>query len=233
MRARLRSSRTSAQSGDDNVCLSSEEILARADPALGRVIAAVSTQIGPQAIRPSGTTPFEALARAVVYQSVSGKAAATIFARLKKSLGGSLRPHEMANGSPSEFAAAGLSSSKGRAIRELAIWFVTHPTLARRIKRLSDDEIVDALTSIPGIGLWTVNVFLIFTLARPDVIPASDQGIRRGVQLVCDLPQPATPRQVQERSQRWQPCRSIASIYLWNAVKLNLTHSDLKSRKKT
>jgi DNA-3-methyladenine glycosylase II len=210
----------------------SEKLLISADPALGRVIAAVSARMGQQAIKPSKASPFEALVRAVVYQSVSGKSAATIFARLKERLGGNFRPKKVARQSTSALAAAGLSGSKAGTVRELALWFCAHPALARRFKELSDDEIVDSLTRIPGIGLWTVNVFLIFSLARPDVIPASDLGVRRGVQLVCNLKQPATPKQVQERSRRWQPYRSIASIYLWNAVKLNLSQNDLKGRKK-
>jgi DNA-3-methyladenine glycosylase II len=209
-----------------------EELLIRADPALGRLIAAVSARIGPQAIKPSKAAPFEALVRAIVYQSVSGKSAAAIFAHLKEQLDGSIRPKKVARQSTSALAAAGLSGAKARAVRELALWFCTNAALARRLKELSDEEIVDSLTSIPGIGLWTVNVFLIFSLARPDVIPANDLGIRRGVQLMCNLKRPATPKQVQERSQRWQPYRSIASIYLWNAVKLNLPQNDLKSRKK-
>jgi DNA-3-methyladenine glycosylase II len=170
--------------------------------------------------------------RAVVYQSVSGNAAATIFGRLKDWLGGSIRAREVVSKRASALASVGLSNSKARAIRGLAEWFCANPAAARRLTALSDEEIITALTSITGVGLWTVNVFLIFSLAWPDVIPAGDMGIRRGVQLVCDLPQPATPKQVQEQSQRWQPYRSLASIYLWNAVKLNLTQTDLKGPEK-
>jgi DNA-3-methyladenine glycosylase II len=208
-----------------------EKRLFRADPALGRVIAAVTARLGPQRIKPSEASPFESLVRAVVYQGVSGKAAATIFTRLKTWLGGSVRPAAVAKKTPGALASVGLSGSKSRAIRGLADWFCADPGTARRLAELSDEEIVTSLTRIPGIGLWTVNVFLIFSLARPDVMPAADLGIRRGVQLVCGLRQAATPKQVQERSQRWQPYRSLASIYLWNAVKLNLTQSDIKGRK--
>ena len=96
--------------------LSDEKRLARADPALGRVIDAVVARIGPQRIEPSKATPFEALVRAVVYQSVSGKAAATIFARLKEWLGGNFRPADVAKKSSSALASVGLSGSKARAI---------------------------------------------------------------------------------------------------------------------
>jgi DNA-3-methyladenine glycosylase II len=204
-----------------------EERLARADPKLGRVIAAVNARLGPQRIRPSEASAFESLVRAVVYQSVSGRAAATIFARLKTRLGGSVRPAVLAKTPSAGLMSVGLSGSKARAIRGLANWFCANPATARRLTQLPDEEIASWLTSIPGIGLWTVNVFLIFSLARPDVIPAADMGIRRGVQLVCGLQQAATRKEVQERSQRWQPYRSLASIYLWNAVKLNLTQSDI------
>jgi DNA-3-methyladenine glycosylase II len=209
-----------------------EQRLSRADPALGRVIAAVNARLGRQRIRPSEASPFESLVRAVVYQGVSGKAAATIFARLKTGLSGTVRPAVVTKKTSAGLVSVGLSGSKARAIRGLADWFCDNPATARRLTQLPDEKIVAWLTSIPGIGLWTVNVFLIFSLARPDVIPAADMGIRRGVQLICGLPQAATPKQVQKRSQRWQPNRSLASIYLWNAVKLNLTRSDIKGRKK-
>jgi DNA-3-methyladenine glycosylase II len=209
-----------------------EQRLSRADPALGRVIAAVNARLGPPRIKPSEASPFESLVRAVVYQSVSGKVAATIFARLKTGLGGSVRPGVVTKITSAGLVSVGLSGSKARAIRGLADWFCDNPATARRLAQLPDEKIATWLTSIPGIGLWTVNVFLIFSLARPDVIPAADKGIRRGVQLVCGLPQAATPKQVQARSRRWRPHRSLASIYLWNAVKLNLTPSDIKGRKK-
>jgi DNA-3-methyladenine glycosylase II len=206
---------------------SPEEQLRQSDPELGRVIAVVTARIGPQRIKPSKAPRFESLVRAVVYQSVSGKAAATIFARLKESLGSSFRPAAVAKKSPSALASAGLSGSKARAILGLAKWFCANRATSRRLTELSDEEIIAALTAIPGIGLWTVNDFLIFSLARPDVIPSGDMGIRHGVQLLRNLPRPATPNQVQERAQRWQPYRSLASIYLWNAVKLKITQYDL------
>ena len=213
-------------------CSNREERLFRADPALGRVIAAVTARLGAQRIKPSKASPFESLVRAVVYQSVSGKAAATIFAGLKTSLGGSVRPTAVTRRTPAALHAVGLSGSKSRAIRALADWFCANPGTVRRFTQLPDEEIIALLTGIPGIGRWTVNVFLIFSLARPDVIPAADMGIRRGVQLMCGLRQAATPKQVGERSQQWQPYRSLASIYLWSAMKLNLTPSDIKGGKK-
>jgi DNA-3-methyladenine glycosylase II len=93
---------------------------------------------------------------------------------------------------------------------------------------MSNDEVIKALTSIPGIGIWTANVFLIFNLRRPDVVPATDVGIRRGVQLAYGLTKIATPDLVHRRSVRWEPYRSIAFIYLWNAVKLKISLDALR-----
>jgi DNA-3-methyladenine glycosylase II len=208
--------------------VSYERHLSRVDPALGQIIDAVVARMGPRRIKPSSSPPFEALVRAIVYQSVSGKAAATIFSRVKALMGGTFKPAQLLAKRRTSLAAAGLSGAKCRAIRDLAQWFATNPLKAREIVQLTDAEIIKTLTSIPGIGVWTANVFLIFSLGRLDVIPAGDLGIRRGVQLVCRLAQPASPKQVQARSERWQPYRSIASIYLWTAVKLNITQKDLK-----
>ena len=201
--------------------------LASTDPALGRVIDAVIARIGPQRIAPSRTTPFEALVRAIVYQSVSGKAAASIFTRLKESADGPLTPAKILALPSSAFRKAGLSATKAQSIGNLAAWFTTHRKLASALPTLADEQVVETLTAIAGIGPWTVNVFLIFSLGRLDVMPAVDLGIRRGVQLTDGLSAVATPKQVLERSQAWRPFRSIASIYLWQATKLKLGPNDL------
>ncbi|HUC09577.1 MAG TPA: DNA-3-methyladenine glycosylase 2 family protein [Stellaceae bacterium] len=201
--------------------------MASTDPALGRVIDAVIARIGPQRIAPSRTTPFEALVRAIVYQSVSGKAAASIFARLRSSADGPLTPAKILALPPPTLRQTGLSTAKAQTIGDLAAWFAAHRKLASALPTLADDQIVEALTAVPGIGPWTVNVFLIFNLGRLDVMPTADLGIRRGVQLTDGLSSVATPRQVLERSQAWRPYRSIASIYLWQATKLKLGPNDL------
>ena len=104
----------------------------------------------------------------------------------------------------------GLSGAKARSIRALGEWFT----------------IVETLTAIPGIGAWTVNVFLIFNLGRPDVLPAADRGIRRGMQLAYRMRDVATVKEVLERSQRWLPYRSIAAKYLWQAARLKRTQNN-------
>jgi DNA-3-methyladenine glycosylase II len=209
-----------------------ESRLALADPALGRVIDAVIARIGPQRIAPSRAAPFEALARAVVYQSIAATAAEPIHARLKQAAGAPFTPAKVLALRAQSLAKAGLSKAKAQTIRGLAEWFVTHRRLAKALPTLSDAEVLETLTSLPGIGAWTVNVFLIFNLGRLDVMPAADLGIRRGVQLTDGLRAIATPQQVLERSQAWSPYRSIASIYLWQATKLKLRPGDLARSEK-
>jgi len=209
-----------------------ESRLALADPALGRVIDAVIARIGPQRIAPSRAAPFEALVRAVVYQSIAATAAEPIHARLKQAAGAPFTPAKVLTLRAQSLAKAGLSKAKAQTVRGLAEWFVTHRKLAKALPTLSDAEILETLTSLPGIGAWTVNVFLIFNLGRLDVMPAADLGIRRGVQLTDGLRTSATPKQVLERSQAWSPYRSIASIYLWQAAKLKLRPGDLARSKK-
>jgi DNA-3-methyladenine glycosylase II len=204
-----------------------ENRLAATDPALGRVMSAVIARIGPQRVAPSRTSPFEALVRAVVYQSVSGKAAAAIFARLSDVVTKPLTPSKILGLRTHTLTKAGLSSTKTLTIRELARWFTSNRKLAKALRELPDDEVIDLLTKIPGIGAWTVNVLLIFNLGRLDVMPAADSGIRRGVQLADGLRVIATPKQVIQRSQAWAPYRSLASIYLWQATKLKLSPNDL------
>lgn len=204
-----------------------EDALTAADAKLGRIIAAVIARIGRQQITPSRVTPFEALVRAIVYQSVSGKAAAKIFTRLRQAAGKPFSPAKLLIIPAESIASVGLSKAKSRAVLNLAEWFAANRKVAKALPELPDDEVVAMLTRIAGIGAWTVNVFLIFNLGRLDVMPTSDLGIRRGVQLTYGLREVATLRQVREKAERWRPYRSVASIYLWNAVKLRISASDL------
>jgi DNA-3-methyladenine glycosylase II len=199
-----------------------EANLARADPALGRVIDAVTARQGSLRLTRSRTTPFEALVRAVVYQSISGKVAGVIFSRLKGTMAGVVTPAKILGLPQTSIASAGLSDAKVATIRRLAEWFTANPEMAALLPQLPDGDIVQALTSIAGIGAWTVNVLLIFNLGRLDVLPAADHGIRRGVQLTYGLKKIASPKLVRAKAEFWRPYRSIASMYLWNAVKLKL-----------
>ena len=204
-----------------------EAALSRADPDLGRVIDAVVAQIGRLHVPSSQTTPFHALVRAIVYQSVSAKAAATIHRRLEQTVG-ELTPCGVLALQHEVMRAVGLSSAKAASIAALARWFDANPGIAARLRSMPNEGIIAALDGIPGIGLWTINVFLIFNLGRTDVVPASDLAIRRAAQLAYGLDRLATPALVHEKARSWQPHASLASIYLWNAVRLKLTAEDLR-----
>lgn len=228
------------------------ELSAR-DPKLARLI----ERAGPFTLTLDGAqSPFEALLRAIVYQQLHGKAAATIHARLlagfaepavdPRASSGAVFPHPLAPyphplaphptarhllDAPNEqLRAAGLSRNKALAIRDLAAKTLdgTVPTLAR-IRRMSDREIIEHLTQVRGIGRWTVEMFLIFRLGRPDVLPTSDYGVRKGFALTFGKLQPADkvtpaglpPAAVMEaRAKRWHPWCSVASWYLWRACDL-------------
>lgn len=205
-----------------------EAALTAADPCLGRIIAAVNEKIGRIQLTASHASPFEALLRAIVYQQMSSKAAATVYRRLQALGDGALAPEHILPVPIDELQKAGLSAAKARYAHHLAAWFHTNPDIARRLAEMSNEEVIEILTGIPGIGIWTANVFLIFSLKRPDVVPVADLGLRRGVQLAYGLPAPATPAEVAAKAQRWKPYQSIASMYLWNAVKLKLGPDSLR-----
>jgi DNA-3-methyladenine glycosylase II len=205
-----------------------ESVLAKADPALARAIEAVIARQGPVKLAPSHTPPFEALVRAVVYQSLSGNVAAAILTKLKQAIGNTITPVNILATSPASILDAGLSNAKARTIHNLATWFVSNEKLATALPQMADEDIFHALTGIAGIGAWTVNVLLIFNFGRPDVLPVADIGIRRGVQLIYGLIEIASTRMVQEKAELWRPYRSIASMYVWQAMKLKLSPTDLE-----
>jgi DNA-3-methyladenine glycosylase II len=164
-------------------------------------------------------TPIEALARAIVYQQLSGKAAATIFGRLKKTLGGRITPDRIAAAKDEALRAAGCSRAKALALRDLAAKAQEGvvPTLVK-LRKMEDDEIVERLTQIRGIGRWTVEMLLIFRLGRPDVLPVDDFGVRKGFAIAYGLADLPKPRWLAEHGELWRPFRTVASWYLWRAT---------------
>ncbi|MBI3071143.1 MAG: DNA-3-methyladenine glycosylase 2 family protein [Deltaproteobacteria bacterium] len=167
-------------------------------------------------------SPFEALAEAIVYQQLTGKAAATIFGRVKAVAGGKrLRPDAVLAATDEALRGAGLSRAKLAALRDLADKTKTGvvPSFAA-LKRLGDDAIVERLTSIRGVGRWTVEMLLIFRLGRPDVLPTADYGIRKGFARTFGLSDLPAPRDVAARGERWRPHRTVACWYLWRSLEL-------------
>lgn len=211
-----------------SVQLDIETSLSLADPKLGRLIEIVVSKRGCQRAPLAKGSPFEALIRTIIYQQMAAKAACAIYKRFRQAIKGVLTPAKILALSSDELRALGLSSSKAKYTHNLAEWFNVNRKMVKNLTDLSDEEVIMALTSISGIGPWTANVFLMFHLQRLDIMPASDFGIRRGVQLLYGLKNIATPQLVHQKALRWQPYRSIASLYLWNALELKITVHDLK-----
>jgi DNA-3-methyladenine glycosylase II len=191
--------------------------LAECDPALGRLIAETAPfTLALDAMR----SPYEALLQAIAYQSISGKAAATIFARVT-ALGGNGRPPDpaaMLTLRAPALRKAGLSGAKVLAMQDLARKTLAGvvPTLAQA-RRLSDEELVARLVSVRGIGVWSVEMFLIFRLGRPDVLPVHDLGVRKGWSVTYGKPYMPSARELLAFGERWRPYRTVASWYLWRA----------------
>jgi DNA-3-methyladenine glycosylase II len=165
-------------------------------------------------------SPYEALVTAVVYQQLHGKAAATILGRVKALFPGSPFPSpEALLAMPEErLREAGLSRSKLAAVQDIARKTLdgTVPTL-RVARKLPEKELIEALTSIRGVGRWTVEMFLIFRLGRPDVLPAGDYGVQKGFMRVFGKRRLPTEKELAAYGERWQPYRTTAALYLWRA----------------
>ena len=161
--------------------------------------------------------PVDALARAILYQQLSGKAAATIVGRVEAAIE-SDRFHcdTLGRCDDATLRACGVSGNKLLALRDLAMRESAGeiPTL-RRMATMDNDAIIAALVPVRGIGRWTVEMMLMFRLGRPDVLPVDDLGIRKGTQIVDKLDAMPTPKQLAQRGERWGPYRSYASFYLW------------------
>jgi len=169
-------------------------------------------------------SPFESLVEAIVYQQLHGKAAETIFNRLKAIFAPERFPSpRLLLEVPEELLrGAGLSRQKMAAIRDLAAKTLdgTVPDL-RAIRRMSDEEIIERLTSVRGVGRWTVEMFLIFHLGRPDVLPIGDYGVLQGFALTHRRKEMPKPKELGTFGERWKPYRSVASWYMWKAVHLD------------
>lgn len=196
-----------------------EQALAKADPHLGRLIGRVVAEMGPQRPDRSYESAFQSLTRAIVSQQLSTKAAATIYGRFTVLVGGKITPQRVRAIPIRKLRSVGLSLPKARYMHNLADWFAQHGKKVDDPK-LADEEIIELLTEISGIGVWTVHMFLIFFLRRPDVLPVGDLGIQKGVQMLYGLRKKAAPGFITRKAEAWRPYRSIASLYLWRGLSL-------------
>jgi len=197
------------------------------DPKLGALI----DRVGAFTLRlDRAPSPFESLVESILYQQLHGKAAATIHRRVREFFGGDPTPQQLVDTPDEPLRAAGVSGNKIKALRDLAARTIdgTVPSHAAILK-MSDADIVERLTEVRGIGPWTVEMLLIFRMGRPDVLPVTDYGVRKGYLLTfqrvpktraieaSDLPKPDV---ISKRARLWAPFRSVASWYLWRACDL-------------
>ncbi len=192
--------------------------LRRVDPELGRLM----RRVGPARFQlETPKTTFAALAEAIVYQQLTGRAAATIFRRVHELFPNrrTLRPSDIAKSDEEQLRSAGLSRAKAAALRDLAERALARKLPGRRkLEGMSNEEIVASLTQVRGVGRWTAEMLLIFQLGRPDVLPLGDYAVRKSFSLAFGLPKVATPKQLAERGARWGPYRTLASWYLWRGL---------------
>jgi DNA-3-methyladenine glycosylase II len=169
--------------------------------------------------RGSRLDPYEAIARAIVGQQLSTKAAGSIWERLLEVVGGSPPlPSALLAADPEALRAAGLSWSKVAYLRDLAERVQDGELDPERLGELTDDEVVEELTRIKGVGRWTAEMFLIFNLGRPDVLAAGDLGIRRATQITYGLDELPDAQELERIAEPWRPHRTLACLYLWRSL---------------
>jgi DNA-3-methyladenine glycosylase II len=193
-----------------------EEVAAR-DPVLAHLVALV----GPIHHRPRNSDGhFGALARAIVFQQLAGRAAQAILGRLVLTVGGELSPEALAAVPDEGLRAAGLSGNKVKSLRDLSTKVLDGTVDLNASSRRSDDEIVASLVTVRGIGTWTAEMYLIFELRRLDVWPVDDLGVRQGYGLAWGLTPPPLAKELAPLGDRFRPYRSVVARYCWEAVAL-------------
>src|SRR5215470_3501836 len=189
--------------------------LKHSDPILASII----ERVGPPQLAYREPT-FEALARAIVFQQLSGKAARTIYSRLEEAAGGKLTPESIQNLSVGEMRRAGLSKQKIGYIRDLAEHALSGKVDFGKLPDMTDEEVITALTDIKGVGVWTAHMFLIFALRRANVLAVGDLGVRSAIKRYYKkrvLPKPA---HIEKLAVNWRPYCSYACWYLWRSLEL-------------
>lgn len=184
-----------------------------------KILSAIITRVGPCKITYREAS-FEALARAIVFQQLSGKAARTIYGRLEEAAGGKITPEAIQNLSIAEMRQAGLSKQKIGYIRDLAEHALSGKVDFANLHRLSDEEVIVALTDIKGIGEWTAHMFLIFALRRPNVLATGDLGVRTAIQRFYKKRKLPNAKEIEKIAACWHPYRSVACWYLWRSLEL-------------
>ena len=197
--------------------------LAAADPTMAELVERVGKiDLATRLRRRKEERPadaYGALLRAIVGQQLSTKAARTIYLRVLDLFGGTTpSPEQLLEAREEDLRAAGLSGRKTEYIRDLAAHVLSGELELDRLDELGDEEVIEEIVAVRGLGVWTAEMFLLFHLERPDVLSGGDLGIRKAVQVEYDLEEMPAPTRVLEIGEPWRPHRSLASLYLWESL---------------
>lgn len=203
--------------------------LSKADPVLARIIA----EVGPLGIMPRAER-FQALARTIIFQQLAGAAANAIYNRFVGLFPGAPFPsaEQVLAKSDAELRAVGLSEKKALYIKDLAAHVRDGTLNFHRFHRMTDNEIVTDLTRVKGIGKWTAEIFLMFNLGRPDIMPADDLGVQNAVKRYYRMRQRPNRKRLLRHAERWRPYRSAAAWYLWRSLDITLPDGEKPAPKK-
>jgi DNA-3-methyladenine glycosylase II len=187
--------------------------LSQSDPVLRAII----KRVGPYRME-YGDPEFHSLAEAIIYQQLNGKAAVTIFKRFAALAGEPLTPEGILKLSEEQLRSVGLSKQKSSYLRDLAAKTHEGKLDFGRLPKLSDDEVIEHLTQVKGIGVWTAHMFLMFALRRPNVLPTGDFGVRMAMKKYYKKRKLPKPDQMEKIAKAWEPYRSVACWYLWKSL---------------
>lgn len=184
-------------------------------------MAELISRVGPCRLRYS-PPDYVTVARSIVSQQLSAKAADTIYGRLAEAAGpAGVTPASVLSFTPDQMRAFGLSAAKGRYLHSLASMTLDGTVDFARLPKLPDDEVVSHLTAVQGVGVWTAHMFLIFALKRRDVLPTGDVGIRNAMRALYRLKTPPAPAEMERIARPWRPYASVACWYLWQSLELD------------
>lgn len=208
------SRRTPVQAGPKAVAA-----LRESDPVMAGLIERHGRAVRRDLKRERPGDAYGTLVRSIVGQQLSTKAAATIYGRVLERFGGHTpTPKQLLKADPDDLRAAGLSHAKVAYLRDLAQHVEDGALELERLPDLPDEEVVAQLTAIKGLGQWTADMFLMFHLSRPDILPVGDQGIRRAIQVEYGLRKLPDAKRMQTIAKPWRPYRTLASLYLWSSL---------------
>jgi DNA-3-methyladenine glycosylase II len=208
---------------DRPVSAKARTALAKSDPTMAALMERIGKiDLETRLRRRSEERPgdaYGALLRAIVDQQLSTKAARTIYLRVLEIFGGKTpSPQQLLEASEADLRGAGLSGRKVEYVRDLATHVLEGELELDKLEQLGDEEVIEEIVAVRGLGRWTAEMFLLFHLERPDVISGGDLGIRKAIQVEYGLEEMPTPQRVVEISQPWSPQRSLASLYLWESL---------------